>query len=830
MADSRSSSNELIRAKDRLPAQCVRDIDSLNSFTRSILGRERPDNAKSPEDFEHVLLTGATGFIGRFFLRELLVGKDNLIVHCLVRASTDSQGRERVQTALKDADLWENDFESRIRIVLGDVSDNQFGLEQNEFAALSEIIDAVYHLAAELKIVTPYMKIRRTNIFSIRNVIELCLTTRFKHLFFSSSMGVFPQYFFAFTNEFEDSCIEVEAQPDIDLMIRHFPLGMIGYPWSKLVSERALSYAHEAGMPLAIFRLPLTAVSANGYTHFNGILTRLLAAIHDVGKIPVRPQFRFISEPVDVIAKIAVSISSNTNRRYTIYHVCDPDPVRHRLTHAEYGHHMQVVPYTAFKRACMARGQDSPLHGNWLLLDHVAPYWFTKKKHLDRLPISDAEIRSDCLCEIEWPSELFKIVRSSEWIHDPKNRWPYSLPKSTLDYDQLICQAKTYAENYEVKFEEVYPEWMRQGLRQWVRAVNASDLELLPSRVSMAVYQVCRLLRDNAAYARERNLYPEIKFEKINKPIFIVGMNRTGTTFLHRLMSRDQQFWSLRTFELVDSVLSDADYTVAGTQADPRRAFVEDILEVTGLRNAFEGLHTIDIDEPEEDIKLLQLAFMSWPSMIWHHAPEYGQWLEKTGSDNAYRHHYRIMQHYNWQRRLSEATDSSKQWIFKMPFHLMELSSLVKAYPDAYFIQTHRAPAVLMGSWFSLVSRLRSRNYKSQSPRELGIEQLNFMAKMMNRAVQFRTSHPELESRWIDIKYDDFVAAPMQKVAAIYERFGLRMESEANDAMVDWLGEQAKRRSNEVRHQYNLSDFSLTVDTVDAAFDHYLEFYAKLGV
>ena len=221
---------------------------------------------------------------------------------------------------------------------------------------------------------------------------------------------------------------------------------------------------------------------------------------------------------------------------------------------------------------------------------------------------------------------------------------------------------------------------------------------------------------------------------------FIVGINRTGTTLLHRLLSRDPQVWALRRYELTEPVLPSGEYaTVAGTADDPRRAYAEELLGATNVADTLAGLHRTDIDEPEEDLWILWLTFSTWLFATAHHVPAYGRWLAEAGSRNAYDHHRRVMQHFTWQRRQREP-DGQRSWLLKMPFHLMELEALLQTYPDAVFIQTHREPVEIMGSWNSIMERIRSFTTEPRPPNEFGAEQLAFMSGMLNGAMQFRAA------------------------------------------------------------------------------------------
>ncbi len=813
-----------------LPADCGRDVELLQQFVRAHL-QQRTLGAPTPAgEFEEVFLTGATGFIGRFFLSELLNTNHRVTVHCLVRGDGVEEGQARLQFALEDAGLWSDEYRNRIRIVPGDICDQDFGLDKDQFTGLCQQIDAVYHLAADLSLASPYRKLRRINTFGLRNILELSLTARFKHVFFASTMGIFPEYFFDFAREFADSRIADESQPDVDLMKRHFPLELIGYPWSKLVAEQALLYARGAGLPLAIFRLPITGVASSGFTQPADIAVRLLSAVNDVEKIPPRLSIQHLYAPVDVLAEICIAISANPNRRHVFYHCCNSKSERSDYSFADLGICFESASYRSFKRACIARGNQSPLNGYWLLLDHVAPYWFNETGRSDAVHVEDRAITADCPNPIEWQNVLYTLILSWKWIARPQSRWPYSQPKFQLSYDRLVAEAKLKARRMEVDFDEAVPRWMLPGLQKLVDSINSTCDELQSPGLSIASLGLSHSLSENIALARERCLNPEIRGNAIVRPVFILGINRTGTTFLHRLLSRDSRFWTLRTYELINLVITEGNYAqIAGTTQDPRRKSARLHLQISGLDEAMAGIHHIDLDEPEEDINLLQLAFMSWTFTVNHHVPDYAKWLKGADFGAAYRQHHRTMQHFHMHRKLAQPDRTEGQWLLKMPFHMMEIESLMQAYPDALFIQTHRAPAEFMGSWISLAERIRSDKYASQAPDELGLEQLEFMSTMMDRMVDFRTRHPEIADRWIDIRFSDLIKDPIGRVSRIYDTFDWPLESNTLETLNQWLVEQAKERERQVRHQYRLAQYGLTPAMVDSAFEGYSEFVENLN-
>ena len=161
-----------------LPPQCQRDLDGLRAFVRRAIGDGNPAPAVPVAEVREVLLTGATGFVGRFVLRDLLCLEGDLVVHCLVRASDGEHGLQRLRAAMEEAEIWDEAYAARIRAVEGDLCEARFGLGSDRFDDLARRIDAVHHFAAEVSLSTSYRAIRRTNAFSMRNVLDLCLQTR----------------------------------------------------------------------------------------------------------------------------------------------------------------------------------------------------------------------------------------------------------------------------------------------------------------------------------------------------------------------------------------------------------------------------------------------------------------------------------------------------------------------------------------------------------------------------------------------------------------------------------------------------------------------------
>ena len=812
----------------KFPPDCQTDIDSLKTAIIDTLRRETPADAVSPTEFKNVFLTGVTGFIGRFILRDLLAQHEQLLVYCLVRAESPEKGMDRIREAMEFAEIWQDEYAERIIPLAGDMQLPQFGLTHDTFAALSEQVDAVYHFAAHLSLASPYKDIRKVNTLSMQNVLELSLTYRKKHIFFASTMGVFPSYFCDFAQEFKDASIGHQVQPDLSEMKRVFPIGFVGYPWSKVVVEQSLLFAHDLGVPVALFRIPSTGLTAEtGYTQSNDIKYRIASAALDL-KMKAGNLVMQWTEPADVVSRICTAISLNPERRNLIYHCCNPGQANPGIGFAEFGFDLEPVSYTEFKEACLARGESSPLHKHWSLLDFFGPYWFSEDKRIGSVPVSDRAIREDCTFDIEWPGLIEMTANSTKWVERHREDWPYVTPEGEIGMDLLLKLAEQYARSMDVDFGKTYPEPVLEALDHLVEALNEPEAQLLPERKSISSLMLSRRLYNLATLSQAESAHPEIREQQFNRPVFIIGINRTGTTFLHNLLAADRKFWTLKMYEMWQPAAPEGNFQNGNAHKDPRLKFMKDLVAGLEAEEVLQGIHRVDLQAPEEDFPLLEQSFLSWTYTTQYYVPKYYDWLKAKGLDDAYELHHRMMQHFTWQRRQAQSLQQGT-WLFKMPFHLMSLDSLLKTYPDALFIQTHRHPNEFLSSWNHLVDQSRAAVAQSRSKSELGLEQLDFMNSMLGKVVQFREDHPELEDRWFDISYYDLIKDPFAIIDSLYQKWDLPLDETTRGSMKDWMERQAARRAGELRHEHHLEDFDLQPETVSEAFSDYLEFMERKG-
>src|SRR6185369_16546869 len=173
--------------------------DRLAVNVRTLSDEVRLDRAITPgtqsaeltDHPRHILLTGATGFLGAFLLRELL-DRTTAEVHCLVRAKSVEAGRVRLRQTLQTYSLWHDGLEGRIVPVPGDLGEPRLGVSAAVSADLAATIDVIYHSGAFVNWILPYERLKPANVVGTEEILRLATRVRIKPVHFVSSLGVFP--------------------------------------------------------------------------------------------------------------------------------------------------------------------------------------------------------------------------------------------------------------------------------------------------------------------------------------------------------------------------------------------------------------------------------------------------------------------------------------------------------------------------------------------------------------------------------------------------------------------------------------------------------------
>ncbi|MDJ0848007.1 MAG: sulfotransferase [Myxococcota bacterium] len=308
--------------------------------------------------------------------------------------------------------------------------------------------------------------------------------------------------------------------------------------------------------------------------------------------------------------------------------------------------------------------------------------------------------------------------------------------------------------------------------------------------------------------------HPEIARLPVEAPVFVVGLQRTGTTLLHRLLTCEPALRAMPAWE----GLNPAPFPTGPDRRgrDPRIRHAERAeASLRYLAPELFAIHPVEAEAPEEDIHLLDVSFVSPASDAIVRVPSYQKWFREVDQLPAYRYMKRLVQLLLWQR--------GGRWLGKTPHHMEYLDELLTVFPDAKIVITHRDPVRTVASFCSMMAHTRAMFCDDVDPHEVG-EQFGAKAiRAIERLVRVRERGDQ--GSFLDVLYADLTADPLKEVRRVYDFLDLELAPGTEAAMGRWLAANAQTRHGV--HQYRLEDFGLDRPRLDP---HFANYRARFGV
>ncbi|WP_096285987.1 sulfotransferase family protein [Mycobacterium ahvazicum] len=351
---------------------------------------------------------------------------------------------------------------------------------------------------------------------------------------------------------------------------------------------------------------------------------------------------------------------------------------------------------------------------------------------------------------------------------------------------------------------------LRVLLDDYARAdLNAVGVHILRSGI---VHSLRMRLRTQEWIRR----HPEILDEQVAAPIVVVGMMRSGTTLLQRLLAADPRFVCAYGWEVVE-VAPRLDYEFSVADDDPRIA-ISEAREAKSRELAPDlfAIHPMYAREAEEEIVFLADAFLSHVPESGAHLPHYRSWLDQQDFSPAYDHLHRMLQFIQWQKR--RRGQVAQRWVLKSPAHLGYLDLLRARFPGLHIVHMHRDPRTTIASGASLNTTLHAMHADGVDVHRVGEQWLQRMGWTNDRAMSTRAGWTDDAAVVTDIGFDAAVADPIGQVARVYDAVGLPLTGHAEDAMRRWLNERPREAA---RPPYGLANYGLLPEQVDERFTMY---------
>jgi hypothetical protein len=337
-------------------------------------------------------------------------------------------------------------------------------------------------------------------------------------------------------------------------------------------------------------------------------------------------------------------------------------------------------------------------------------------------------------------------------------------------------------------------ERWRQPFRILIKGLEEEAALHLMGRM-MARQEVLIWLQNRLQMTDLLKRHPEIREVRIDRPLFIIGIGRSGTTVLFEILARDP---NLRVLLGWEALLPCSPPETATDESDPRIDKADKLLtQINRVVPEHAGMHDIGARVPIECGSIMASSFLADQLAAFYQSPSYAAWLAQADWTEAYEYHRSVLQVLQWK-------NARKHWLLKAPNHLAHLPQLLEVYPDARLIQTHRDPLITMASVTDLLGTL----YWTRSDQPFNtsaFEGLTFgqgVAGQLENVIELRRQGVIGASTIIDVLYRDLLDDPLGIVAQIYRHFQMDLSTEVIEAMRKFLA--AKGGALPGTHRYQV--------------------------
>lgn len=337
---------------------------------------------------------------------------------------------------------------------------------------------------------------------------------------------------------------------------------------------------------------------------------------------------------------------------------------------------------------------------------------------------------------------------------------------------------------------------------------DLNELGRLIARERMLLHTVNRL-----RYVDDRKHDPAIAEQRIEKPVFIIGMPRTGTTILHDILAQDPANRAPLTWETMFP--SPPPRTETFT-TDPRIAACAATFPAQEEQlPEFKAIHPMGAELSQECVTMMGEAMCTPLFHNQFRVPTYEDWVDHDADfAHVYAFHRQQLQHL-------QAHHALDRWVLKTGAHLWGLEHLLATYPDARVVFTHRDPVKSMTSYASLTTLVRRVSSASVDPHEVAADWTPRLRRVLLHGIDVRQGQPYPDARFCDVLFTDFVRDQFAVVEQIYAAFDLPMSDEGAARMQAFIADNPPGKHGV--HEYEPEDFGLVPEQIRDDFRDYVD-------
>jgi hypothetical protein len=318
-------------------------------------------------------------------------------------------------------------------------------------------------------------------------------------------------------------------------------------------------------------------------------------------------------------------------------------------------------------------------------------------------------------------------------------------------------------------------------------------------------------------YVNDRKLYPEIAGQKIVRPVFIIGFPRTGTTILHDILAQDPDSRAPLTWEVTHP---SPPPEAATFHTDPRIALTASMMPTpeteTERDRQFKAMHPTGAELSQECVVMMGEAMCTPLFHNQFRVPSYQDWVDARADwSHVYDFHLKQLQHLQWR------APQRDRWVLKTGAHLWGLEHLLRTYPDARIVFTHRDPVKSVTSYASLTSLVRSSGSDDVDRFEVARDWTPRLGRAIDHALAVRAAQEYPDAIFYDMHFQDFVADQFAVISDIYQAFGLPMTDEGAARMKAFIADNPKGKHGV--HAYTPEEYGIDPETVRRDLKGYIE-------
>jgi hypothetical protein len=328
---------------------------------------------------------------------------------------------------------------------------------------------------------------------------------------------------------------------------------------------------------------------------------------------------------------------------------------------------------------------------------------------------------------------------------------------------------------------------------------------------------ILRLLVNRLRYVRDVGAHPEILDERIVKPIVVIGLPRTGTSKLQRVLSADPEAQRLDLWKQQNPAPFPDEVRGAPTARIEAARQIEQML--TTMFPGFQARHPLEAEEPDEELHLMEGSFDCMLSWVFTRLPTFRQHVDASDPRPMYRWLLAMLQYLQWQ----DGGGRGRPWMMKSPTHIGVLDRFLEIFPDAILVHTHRDPRAVIPSFASLITEARKVGSDQVDPVEVGRDMFDYWSSQMDRYLVLRDRLPP--DRVLDVQFDEVRSDVVGVIRRIYALAGRQLTPQAIQAFRAY---EARRPEHHFgSYEYTAEDHGLTLGQIDRRFAAYRRRYLR---